>query len=592
MRALLAPDLRRALRYVRPYWRPLALVLALSLVGTALSLVLPYFFRAFVDRVLIGRDAAVLVRIVLAFFGITLASFALNVVSGLQYTKVSADILFDMRLALFRHLQALSPRFYAAMPLGQIMSRINSDLGEVQRVVTEVALAWMTNVLFLVGTVLILLYLDPVLFAASLAVLPVAAWALVRYRNRLEASIATLRNESAAMGTFLLDSMQAMRLVVSHNAQEREAARFRAYNDTFVSSLLAMRRLTYLAGGLPGLLLTVGSAAVFLLGGWRVIQGTITAGTLIAFVAYQVRLLGPLQGLMGLYAGLATARVSLKRVHEILDAPVEVTEAADPVGIGQVRGELAFRNVSLAHGRGAVLDRVSLDVAAGERIAIVGPSGVGKSTMADLIARHVDPDNGAVLLDGHDLRTLRLADVRRHVVVVDQDPFVFNTTIEANLRFARPDATDGDIREAVRASGLGDLVARCPDGLRTVVGERGRALSAGERQRLAIARAVLADPTVLVLDEATGALDPATEAEVLAGYDAAMRGRTTVMITHRLALAQRATRVLVLDGGRLVEEGAPEALLARGGAFARVFSGAAGSSAGGARSGGGGAAAT
>lgn len=571
MRALLAPDLRRALGYVRPYWRPLALVLTLSLIGTALSLILPYFFRAFVDRVLIGRDAGVLVRIVLAFFGITLASFALNVVSGLKYTKVSADILFDMRLALFRHLQALSPRFYARMPLGQIMSRINSDLGEVQRVVTEAALAWMTNVLFLAGTVLILLYLDPVLFAASLAVLPVAAWALVRYRNKLEASIASLRNESAAMGTFLLDSMQAMRLVVSLNAQEREAVRFRAHNDSFVSSLLAMRKLTYLAGGLPGLLLTVGSAAVFLLGGWRVIQGTITAGTLIAFVAYQVRLLGPLQGLMGLYAGLATARVSLKRVHEILDAPIEVVDTAAPVAIGQPRGDVVFRNVTLAHGRGTVLDRVSLHVQSGERVALVGPSGVGKSTIADLLARHVDPDNGAVLFDGHDLRTLRLSDVRRHVVVVDQDPFVFNTTIETNLRFARPDATDGDLAEAVRASGLADLVGRCPDGLRTVVGERGRALSAGERQRLAIARAFLADPTVLVLDEATGALDPATEAEVLAGYDAAMRGRTTVMITHRLALARRATRVLVLEGGRVVEEGTPDVLLGRGGTFARVF---------------------
>jgi ATP-binding cassette subfamily B protein len=365
-----------------------------------------------------------------------------------------------------------------------------------------------------------------------------------------------------------------MRLVVGMNAQEREAARFRARNDRFVDSLMAMRRLTYLAGGLPGLLLSLGSAAVFLLGGWRVIEGVITMGTLVAFVAYQVRLLGPIQGLMGLYTGIATARVSLKRVHEIFDARIEVTESPDAQPLGTARGALQFRNVTFSFDRGVpVLDRVNIGVAPGERVAIVGTSGAGKSTIAGLLERQLDPDNGAVLLDGHDLRALRLADVRRHVVVVDQDPFVFNTSIEENVRFARPDATEGDVREAINASGLGDLVARLPDGLRTVVGERGRALSAGERQRLAVARAFLADPAVLVLDEATGALDPATEAQVVAGYEAVMRGRTTVVITHRLAMAQRADRVIVLSAGTIVESGTPAELASGGGAFAALFAG-------------------
>jgi ATP-binding cassette subfamily B protein len=569
---LLAPEVRRALGYARPYRRQLAGVLGLSLVGTMLALVLPYLFRAFVDRALVGRDGAALAEIVVIFFTITLASFVLNVVSGLRYTKVSADMLFDMRLALFRHLQALSPRFYARMPLGQVMSRMNNDIGEIQRVVTELALSWVSNVLFLIGTVLILLYLDPVLFAASLGVMPFAAWAMVRYRRKLEASITTLREESAQVGTFLIDTLQGMKLAVGLNAQEREAARFRARNDSFVASLMTMRRLTYLAGGLPGLLLTLGSAAVFLLGGWRVISGVVTMGTLVAFVAYQVRLLGPIQGLMGLYAGVATARVSLKRVHEILDAPIDVVESPDAVAVPRARGEVALRNVTFAFDRGTpVLDRVTLRVAAGERIAIVGTSGAGKSTIADLLARHLDPENGAVLLDDVDLKSLKLADVRRHVVVVDQEPFVFNATLEENLRFARPDATEGDIREAIRASGLAELVARLPEGVRTMMGERGRALSAGERQRLAIARAFLADPAVLVLDEATGALDPVTESAVVDGYEAIMRGRTTVAITHRLAMAQRAQRVLVIEAGCVAEEGTPDELLARGGAFARLF---------------------
>ncbi|MBM4194937.1 MAG: ABC transporter ATP-binding protein [Gemmatimonadetes bacterium] len=547
-------------------------MLAFSLAGTALSLTLPYLFRAFVDRALVGRDATALVEIVSLFFGITLASFAINVASGLRYTRISAEILFDMRLALFRHLQALSPRFYARMPLGQIVSRLNNDVGEIQRVVTEVALAWVSNVLFLVGTVVILVMLDPVLFAASLAVVPFAFWALVRYRTKLERSIRDMRDESAAMGTFLIDTLQAMKLVVGLNAQEREAVRFRARNDGFVTALMAMRQLTFLAGGLPGLLLTLGSAAVLFLGGMRVIEQQITVGTLIAFVAYQVRLLSPIQGLMGLYAGIATARVSLGRVQEILDVAPEVVEKPGAPAIATARGEVVLRNVTIAHGRPEpVLDRVSVTVRAGERVAIVGASGAGKSTIADLLARHLDPDNGAVVLDGHDLRDMRVADVRRHVVVLDQEPFVFNASIEDNLRFARPDASEGDIREALQASGLSEFVARCPDGVKTIVGERGRALSAGERQRLAIARAFLADPTVLVLDEATGALDPATESEVVAGYDAVMRGRTTVVITHREALASRAERAVVLERGSVAAEGAPGALAESGGPWRRVF---------------------
>jgi ATP-binding cassette subfamily B protein len=568
----IGPDLRRALAYVRPYWRKLALVLALSLSGTMVALYLPYLFRAFVDRALIGRDTGALVRIVSLFFGLTLVSFALNVVSGLRYTRISADILFDMRLALYRHLQRLSPRFYAKTPLGEIVSRLNADVGEIQRVVTEMALAWLSNVLFLVGTVVILVFLDPALFAVSLALVPAAFWALVRYRRRLEVSIRAMRDESAKIGTFLIDTLQGMKLVVALNAQEREAAAFRARNDSFVASLMAMRRLTYLAGGLPGLLLSLGSALVFLVGGWRVASGAITLGTLVAFVAYQVRLLGPIQGLMGLYAGLAAARVSLRRVSEIFDAPVDVVEAPDARPLDRARGEVTLSNVTFGFDRGApVLDRVSLTVRPGERVAIVGPSGVGKSTIADLLARHIDPDNGAVLLDGRELTTLRTADVRRHVLVVEQEPFVFNATIEENIRYARPDATDGDLLEAVRASGLADLIARLPDGMRTNVGERGRALSAGERQRLAIARAFLADPTVLVLDEATGALDPATEAQVVSGYEAVMRGRTTIVITHRPALARRAERIVVLIDGRIAEDGPAGEVLARSRVLAELF---------------------
>jgi ATP-binding cassette, subfamily B, bacterial len=566
-------DLRRALSYAAPHWRRLALVLALSLAGTLLALALPYLSKALVDRALLGRDFAALARIVGVFTAITLASFALNVVSGLLYTRVSADMLFEMRLAVYRHLQRLSPRFYARMPLGQIASRINSDVGEIQRVAAEVALAWLGNVLFFVGSVVILIILDPVLFVVTIALLPPAVWALVRYRARLEQSVAAVRDSSANVGSFLVETLQGMKLIVASNAQDREVARLRERNDTFVAALMAMRRLTYLSGGLPGLMLGLGSAVVFLAGGWRVISGVITMGTLVAFVAYQMRLVSPIQALMALYTSLTTARVSLRRVHEILDTPVEVDEEPDAVGLREVRGEVTFEDVLFTHDRGdAVLDALSLTVRAGERVALVGRSGEGKSTVADLLVRHLDPQRGRILLDHTDIKHIRLVDLRRWVAVVDQDSFIFHASIAENIRYARPDALAAEVLDAARASGLGELIERLPDGLNTIVGERGKALSAGERQRVAIARALLADPAVLVLDEATSALDPATEAHVLAGYDAVMRNRTTLIITHRLELARRADRVVVLQGGRIVEEGPPESLYEHGTAIGDVFS--------------------
>jgi ATP-binding cassette subfamily B protein len=565
-------ELRRALTFILPYWRSLALVLALSLLGTILALFIPYLSKLLVDRALLGRDGGALVAILGCFAALTLGSFLLNVLSGLRYTRVSADILFDMRRSLFERLQRLSPRFYASVPTGQIVARLNGDIAEIQRVVAEVALAWVGNILFLVGTAVILLNLDAVLFLVSLAMLPPALWALARYRRRLDGAVASVRDKSADVGSFLIEALLGMKLVVSMNAQERETARFKVKNDSFIDALMSMRRLTYLAGGLPGLMLAVGSGLVFYVGGTRVIDGTITMGTLVAFVAYQVRLLGPIQALMGLVAGLTAAGVSLRRVQEILDAPVEVEDAPDAVALGRPRGHIRFERVSFGFGRGApVLSDVTFEVAPGERLALVGKSGEGKSTIAELLVRLLDPDSGAVLLDGVDLRRVRLADLRRHVVVVEQEPFLFNATVAENVRFARPEASETDVSAAIRAAGLSELIARLPRGVDTPVGERGRALSAGERQRVAIARAFLADPAILVLDEATASLDPASESSVITGYEAVMRGRSTILITHRAELARKADRILVLEGGRIVEEAAPGSFGVDGRAFHELF---------------------
>jgi len=550
---VISREFRRAVAYVAPYWRRLAVVVALSGVSTALSLALPYLSKTLIDTALGGKNLGALYRTVALFALASIAGFALTAITGLRYTRVSADVLFDMRLALYRHLQRLSPRFYARTPLGDILARVNNDVGEVQRVAAESLLAWVGNVLFLAGSVVAMVWLDLRLALVAFAMVPTSVWALSRVRATLAGRVKTVREASAAIGSFLIETLQAMRLVVTSNAQSREVDAFGRRNESFVSALMAMQLWSYLSGSVPGLLLSLGYGAVFIYGGHRVISGTLTLGTFVAFMAYQMRLLQPVQALMGLYSSLATVQVSLARVHELLDTAPEVVERPAPVRLARVDGAIAFNDVTIDLGRGQVLRSASFAMAPGEHLALVGPSGSGKSTVADLLLRLLDPDSGTITLDGHDIRDLALDDLRRHVALVEQEPSVFHTTVADNIRYARPGATMDEVRDAARAAGLDDLLARLPDGFATIVGERGSALSAGERQRIAIARALVADPSVLVLDEPTAALDPASERKVAEELDRLMRGRTTIVITHRMALAASADRVLLVDNGGIVE---------------------------------------
>ncbi len=555
---------RRALAYVVPYWRGLLVVMLLGLFSTAVGLAQPYISRLLIDDALLRRNLHALTYIAAAMVVVTIVGFALNIASSYCYVRLSSACLFDMRLAVYRHLQRLSPRFFSHKKLGDIVSRINNDISEVQRVCSDTLLSVLSNLLFLVGSIAIMSWLNWRLMIASVALLPVGIIALRHYQGRLRVQTADLRQRSSDLGSFLIENLLGMRLIVASAAETYEAERFRAYNTSFIRSLLSMQVLSFLASAMPTTVLTLSTAVVFLYGGKLVIAQQLTVGGLVAFMGYHLKLLSPVQNLLGIYTNLLTGGVALERVFEVMDVSPEVTEIAAPVSLPYVREGLSFSQVGFRYAADVpVLRDVSFTVPAGQICAIVGASGAGKSTLADLLLRFYDPDAGTIVIDGQDVRQLRLDDLRRQVAMVEQTPYLFRASVRENIAYGRPGASLDEVRICAAAAAIDSFIQSLPDGYETIVGERGVTLSAGERQRIALARALMRDPSVLILDEPTSALDPTSEAAVTRELLQVLRGRTALLITHRMSLVEMADLVVVIEDGRVLETGPPSALLSR-----------------------------
>jgi ATP-binding cassette subfamily B protein len=374
----------------------------------------------------------------------------------------------------------------------------------------------------------------------------VSLWALQHYQARLTARVRAVRERSSDIGSFLLETMLGMRLVITSNAEAREVECFRARNQGFLDALMSMQLTSFLSGAVPGTVLTLSTTLIFLYGGKQVIDGKLTTGSLVALMAYHMRLLAPVQNLMGLYSNLVSGGVSLARVQELFDVKVEVVEHPRAKALHPVRGAIEFDGVDFRHGDNLVLRDLSFRVEPGTICAILGPSGAGKSTLADLLVRFYDPDSGVIRLDGQDIRELSLANLRRSVVLLDQSPYLFQASVRENLAYGRPGATDAEIHEAARAASIHTRILALPEGYDTVIAERGQTLSAGERQRIALARAILADPKVLVLDEPTSALDEANERAIAETLVRVAAGRTAILITHRVSLARIAQQTITI----------------------------------------------
>src|SRR3984885_10773875 len=360
---ILLDGYRRALRFIVPYWPRLVVVLLAGVAATGFGLLQPYISKLLIDDALLKRNLHMLLVVSGLMFGVTVLGFVLNIFSSYNYVRVSASVLFDMRLALYRHLQTLSPRFWARTKLGDVVSRINNDIAEVQRVSADSLLSVLSNVVFLIGSAAIMVALSPRLFLVSVAAVPASIWALQHYQHRLAARVRAVRERSSDIGSFLLETLLGIRLVVSARAESREVEKFRARNQSFLDALMRMQLTAFLSGAVPGTILTLSTAAIFFYGGKLVIDGKLTTGALVALMSYHLRLLSPVQNLMGLYSNLVSGAVSLGRVWMLFDTHAEIVESPTAEPLGNARGEIEFDRVSFGYGGDPVLEDLSFRVA-------------------------------------------------------------------------------------------------------------------------------------------------------------------------------------------------------------------------------------
>jgi ATP-binding cassette, subfamily B, bacterial len=551
-------DDRAALRwlfgFVRPRARRLAVVLALALLGTGLALAQPLLTRLLIDGGILGRDFGIVVLTCGLMFLAALASALLGGVNRFQHVALSADVLFGLRLAVFRHLEQLPPTFYARRPTGDLLARLDGDVAEIQRFAVDGLLGAVSATIGLVGTLVLMVLLSWQLSLIAFVLLPAELAFLRLMRPRIETAMRRLRERAGDLSSFLVERLGGIKLIQSVAAEEREAAALDRLQGQFRRDLLRQQMVSYVTGGVPALLTQASTALVFVAGGWMVIQGGLTLGTLIAFAAYLGRVAGPVQTLRGLYVAAQRALVSLHRVVELTAARPAVAAPEVPHALpAHGRGEVRFEQVRFGYRDDAVLRGVDLVLRPGEKLGIVGLSGAGKSTLIDLLLRHHDPQAGRILLDGVDLRALDLMVLRRAVAVVAQDVVLFRGSLLDNLRYAAPQASEAQVIDAARRAEVDTFARALPEGYATEVGTAGATLSVGQRQRIAIARALLQNPRVLVLDEATSAVDEATEERIVRAVDELFAGRTRIVISHRKATLAGTPRLLALEDGRLVE---------------------------------------
>jgi ATP-binding cassette subfamily B protein len=569
--------LLRLWRFARPYRWTLLTGFALTLASTAATLVPPYLTIPLMDRVLIpfqnGQeiDIGLVLALLGGLFGSALLAWGLGWARTWLLALVSERISSDLRTTTFDHLLELSLDYFGSKRTGDLMARIGSETDRISVFLSLHALDFVTDVLMIGMTAVILFSINPWLALVTLLPLPFIAWMIHLVRDRLRTGFEKIDRVWGEVTNVLADTIPGIRVVKAFAQEAREAKRFKRANEHNLAVNDRINKTWSLFTPTVTLLTEIGLLVVWAFGIWLVSRSEITVGVLTAFIAYIGRFYGRLDSMSRIVSVTQKAASGAKRIFDILDHISNVPEPTQPVPLKSVRGGLQMENVSFRYGSRTVIRNLSLEIHPGEMIGLVGHSGSGKSTLVNLLCRFYDVSEGAIRIDGTDIRRVAVADFRRHIGLVLQEPFLFFGTIAENIAYGKPAATRAEIVAAARAAHAHEFVLRLPQGYDSLVGERGQGLSGGERQRISIARALLIDPRILILDEATSSVDTETEKEIQKALDNLVQGRTTIAIAHRLSTLRKADRLVVMDRGEVVEIGPHDELMALRGAYWRLY---------------------
>jgi ATP-binding cassette subfamily B protein len=549
-------------------------VFVLVIASTLLGLVAPYLMGLAIDRFIVGGDRAGLMWVSIAMLAAYVGAWLARVGQSVLVARVSQKFMRELRRDLFEHVQTLSLSFFDRHPHGELMSRLTNDLDAINRVLSQNVIDLFSGLLTLVGVVIMMFILNPWLALTSMFVLPFMVWFVGYVGKRTRSGYREFQVRLGQLNGQLEEMFSGQRVILAFGQEGSTLERFDRANRSARDVGIRAQSYSMLIPPLTGIMSNANIAIVAGIGGWMVLNGWSTVGTIVAFINYSRNFAAPLRQLGNLYNQIQSAIAGAERVFDLLDEQPELTDAPDAPALQKVGGEVVFDRVNFSYVPGVpVLKEISLTAQPGQTIALVGPTGAGKTTIVNLLTRFYDIDGGAIQVDGQDIRALQKASLRRQLGIVLQDTFLFTGSVMDNIRYGRLDAMDEECIAAARLANADQFVRRLPHGYETELSERGSNLSQGQRQLLAIARAILADPSILILDEATSSVDTRTEAHIQEGLLKLMEGRTSFVIAHRLSTIRDADQVLVIDQGQIVERGTHQELLDLGGFYHRLYTG-------------------